>query len=152
MALKLSAKEIETIRSQGQRFAARAKNLAEKAEEAVNTFVQTTEISAAAFGFGMIQGRWEGVEVLGVPIDLGVGVGLHLLGFLGVGGKAAPHMHNFGDGALACYLTTVGKGVGTSMRLSAGGAASSGALPGGGAAPLSDAEIARLARQGAAGA
>ena len=152
MALKLSAREIETIRNQGQRFAARAKGLADKAEEAVNTFVQTTEISAAAFGFGMIQGRWQGVEVIGVPVDLGVGVGLHLLGFLGVGGKASPHMHNFADGALACYLTTVGKGVGNNMRLGgAGGAASSGALPGGGAAPLSDAEIAQLARQGATG-
>ena len=91
----------------------------------------------------MINGRWNGVEFLGVPLDLIVAGGTHAVAFMGIAPK---HLHNFGDGALASYSTVLGAGIGRKMAISSG-APGAGYLPGGGSgyAPLSDAQLADLA-------
>lgn len=95
---------------------ARAQTIANKGEKTIGTLVRTGEVSAAAFAAGMVQGKYGVVEVVGVPADLAVGAGLHLAGFLGLGGKMSSHLHSLGDGALAAYFVTLGKGTGLSMK------------------------------------
>jgi hypothetical protein len=149
MAMHLSQAEIGELRVRAERLAARAKTMTAKAEAAVEHLVQSVEIGGAAFALGIINGRFDAPEPMGVPLDLGTGVALHLLGFLGVGGKFTEHLHNFADGALASYLVTLGFSVGGKMRTSAGlpAAAAPGALPGATAGQgLTDAELANLAR------
>ncbi len=93
--------------------------------------VHTAEVSSAAFVAGVVQGRTGGVEVLGVPMDLGLAAGLHVLAFAGIGGKMASHLHGFGDGFLAAFLATTGRGVGQAMKAKAATpAAAAGHLPG----------------------
>lgn len=158
MAANISRAQLEKLRNRYQSMQARVKNLREKANETVGQLIQTTEVSVAAFGLGLINGRFvdketgePGVEILGVPLDLGAAVVLHGIAFVG-GGKYSEHMHNLGDGALAAYLTTMGVGVGTRMRQKNEGAlmpgGGGGALPTGGASgtSLSNSELAALAR------
>jgi hypothetical protein len=93
----------------------RAKNAVAHAEGVVQTAVTTLETGAAAFGLGVVQGRWGPIDLLGVPVDLAAAVALHAMALLGMGGEASHHMQNFGNGALASYLNTVGRGIGISM-------------------------------------
>ncbi len=102
----------------------------EAATRTIETVVHTTEVSSAAFIAGVVQGRWGGIELLGVPLDLGLAVALHVGAFIGLAGKASPHLHGFGDGFLAAFLTTTGRGVGQAWALKSPPAQSSGALPG----------------------
>lgn len=88
----------------------------EKAAETTEKVVRTVEVGTAALGMGIVQGRAGSVEVMGVPLELAVGVGLNLGGYFGAAGKYSDHLNNFGDGALASYLTTVGKGIGAQMK------------------------------------
>lgn len=93
----------------------RAKRVVEKSREVVHEVVRTTESGSAAFLFGMAQGRYGGMEVMGVPMELAAGVGLKGIAFF-TGGDLAPHLHAFGQGALDAYLTTVGRGVGDAWK------------------------------------
>lgn len=122
----------------------RVARVREEAESQVMQVVQTAEVSGSAFGHALVEGYWNGVEFLGVPLPLLTGTGMHVLGFMDV---APEHLHNFGDGAYAAYVTTLGLGIGEDMRRKgAGGAASQGLLPGSSVgAGLSDAELAALA-------
>lgn len=87
------------------------------AEKTTEKVVRSVEVGASALTVGIIQGRVGSVEVMGVPFELGAGVALNLLGYFGAAGKFSDHLCNLGDGALASYLTTVGKGVGTAMKV-----------------------------------
>lgn len=127
MALKVSKMGVARLRDYAERAHARARGLAVKSEQAVGTLVRTAEVQATAFGMGVVNGRFGGVEILGVPLDLGAGSAAHLLAFVGVGGKFSSHLHNLADGALASYMTTLGVGVGKRMAQSAG-ASSAGAF------------------------
>lgn len=95
------------------RMRKRVSNIREEATETVMQVVQTAEVGASAFTHSLIEGYWHGVEFLGVPLPLLTGTGLHVLAFFDV---APEHMHNFGDGAYASYLTTLGLGIGEDMR------------------------------------
>jgi hypothetical protein len=99
---------------------AKFKDHAAKTTEKV---VRTVEVGVAALGVGVLQGRSGSIEIMGVPAELGLGLGLNLLGYFGAAGKHSDHLNNFGDGALAAYLVTVGKGVGTAMKAKSGQAA-----------------------------
>lgn len=143
MALKVTRKDLTGWKGKALRAQNRMKNISKKADQTVGTMVHTAEVSSAAFVAGVVQGRTGGVEVLGVPMDLGLAAGLHVLGFAGVGGKMSNHLHGFGDGFLAAFLATTGRGVGQAMKAKqAGGAlatpATSGALGAGQGASLSD--------------
>jgi hypothetical protein len=94
------------------RFKAQVEKVKEKAAESMQHAVQTMEVGGSAFGFGYLRGRMSAPDkpfaILGVPTDLGVGVALHALAFMGAFDKYNEHGHNFGDGALASYLTFKG--------------------------------------------
>ena len=74
------------------------------------------ETSAGAFASGLLRGRWGGVEVGGVPVDLAAGVLLHLLGLSGVAGPRSQDLNNVAEGALATYFATWGAALGKRMR------------------------------------
>jgi len=108
--------QLDKLKQSAMKMATRAKGLQERAEEAMGHVVQTVEIGVAAFAAGMIEGRFGGVEVVGVPVDLGLGVVGHVLGFVGLAGKHSAHVHNFSDGFIASYLMRLGAGIGSRME------------------------------------
>ena len=125
----------------------------EKAHGVVHTAVRTAEVSAAAFGLGVYKGRMEDKyqHVMGVDVGLGSGLLLHVLGFAGIGGEYANHLHSFGDGALAGFLAEQGLKTGKEWQakaLAKKGASVRGELEEGvNGADLSDAELAAIARR-----
>lgn len=121
-----------------------------KHERVAGTVIQTAEVGAAAFLCGVVQGKFPNKNLFGIPYDLAAGLALHVMGFAGVGGKYASHMHSFGDGALASYLVTTGKGVGANLPNMPDLSSTRGddfvGLSGG--ASLADEELARMVRAG----
>lgn len=113
---QISHNDLIRMKGEAERLKTRAKNALEKADSVVERVVRTVEVGASAFGFGVVQGKYGGVEVVGIPLELAAGAGLHLLAFAGIGGHMSDHLHHFGDGALACYAATTGRGVGVEWR------------------------------------
>ena len=156
MALGVSQNDIIKFKSQVDRMTAKAKAVMQKADKAVATVVTTSEVSAASFLFGLVKGKFGGISLVGVPIDLLGGLGLHILGFAGIAGASTPHVHAFGDGALASFFNALGSDVGVTIRTPADEARIAkqksgvkGDLSGltGGAA-LADEELARMVAAG----
>ncbi len=113
----------------------------------MDAVINTAEVGAAAFACGLVQGKWPGKNLWGVPYDLVAGLTLHVLGFAGVGGaKYARHMHSFGDGALASFLVTTGRDVGARLDTLMSGVSGMDGVSGG--ASLADEELARMVRAG----
>jgi len=134
MALKISMHEIQRLKEQAERMKKRVAGATERSHETIATLVRTAEVGAAAFGFGVVQGRYGGIEVVGVPIDLGAGLLAHLGAMMGIGGNMSGHLHSFGDGALAAYLTTLGRGTGLGWKSGSkqiGGKSTTGSLSAG---------------------
>ena len=83
-----------------------------KAGEIVTNVVRTGTIGVTAFGLGYYTGTRGPLEIMGVPLELGI-VGLtHGAALLGVGGKAETHLRAVGDGALAVYAGNWGRVMG----------------------------------------
>ncbi len=141
MPVRITRAHLRGARSRALGFARRLGAHRDKADKAVEVLVSAAEVGGASFSLGLIQGRYGGVEIVGVPLDLGAAIVLHGLAFIGVGGKLSHHLHNFGDGALATYLATLGRGAGVEMRKKALGAAVTGVD----GARLTDQELAALA-------
>lgn len=150
--LQVSQGAITKYKQMVDRMTAKAKGVIAKADQAVATVITTSEVGAASFLFGLAQGKFGGIAVVGIPIDLVAGLGLHVLAFAGIGGKNASHLHAFGDGALASFFNKLGNDVGVSIRTPADEAriakqrsGMKGELSGltGGAA-LADEELARM--------
>jgi len=129
----------------------RIASIKERAEETTERLVAAAEVTGAAFGMGVLQGKTGGVELFGVPLELGLGLGLTGFGLLGGAGKHSEHLSNLGTGCLAAYATTLGRGVGKTWASKSGQVSTSGVAPlMAGVAPLSPVEMA-LAQRAAAG-
>lgn len=166
MALGVSQGDIVRFKTHVDRMTAKAKAVMQKADKAVATVITTSEVSAASFLFGLAQGKFGGIAVVGVPMDLLAGLGLHVLGFAGIGGVNAHHLHAFGDGALASFFGKLGRDVGYTLQSAADkdrivkSGAKYASLPGGaysvgngvdgvtGGAALADEELARMVAAG----
>lgn len=118
--LSMSRSDVESLYKRAQSAQSRIKRVKDQADEVVDTFVAAVETTGVSFAMGLIGGRYNGAEVMGVPLDLLGGLGAHVLGFLGIGGS---HLHNMGNGSLACYSATLGAGVGREMAQKAAAAA-----------------------------
>lgn len=139
MALKITREQFETMQKRVETAKAAVGRARERTEEIVATVVRTGEVTGAAAMCGLINGRTGGLEVLGAPVDLASGLGLHVLGLLGGAGRYSEHVHSIADGALASYATTLGTSVGARMRREAlagrpGGGGGGSVLPQGGGA------------------
>lgn len=120
----------------------RIATIRDQAEATTERLVATAETAGAAFAMGVLQGKTGGVEVFGVPLELGLGLGLNAFALLGGAGKHSSHLNHVGNGCLAAYATTLGRGVGDTWKqksLPAAAAKTSGVN-------LSPAELAGLAR------
>lgn len=155
MGLAVTASDIVRFKGMADRKIARAERMKLRTEAAIATVVNTSEVSASAFLFGLAQGKFGGISLVGVPVDLLAGLGLHILGFAGIGGKNANHLHAFADGALASFFTGLGRQVGVTIQTpadkeriaqSAGMAGEIGGVTGG--AALADEELARMVAAG----
>ena len=122
MAFQVSRSELMKAANRASALQARAKRVMEKAETIVSTVVGTVEVGTGAFVTGMITGKWGNLEVVGVPVELMAGAALHLGGFVLGDKPMASHLHRFGDGAVAGYLSSVGKGIGVAWKAKAGAA------------------------------
>lgn len=135
MAMTITKKDAQQAVARLESFKKRIANIRERAEETTERLVATAETAGAAFGMGVLQGKTGGVEVFGVPVELGLGLGLNAFALLGGAGKSASHLHNVGNGCLAAYATTLGRGVGATWKdkdkSAALGAGSSASLPSG---------------------
>jgi hypothetical protein len=140
MALTITRRDIEHAHALGKRALAQTDAMKEKGESIVGHVSQSLEIGVGALGFGVLAGRYGAVNLGPVPLDLASGLGMHLLGFAGVAGKYADHLHNFADGAMASYWVKLGAGLGTAWRMK-GGLSPFAAAP---AAPGASGETARM--------
>lgn len=107
MALAITKADAERLAKRAVGLQQRAKSTLAKAEGIIETVVRTTEVGASAFAFGVIQGRWGGMEIVGVPLDLGFGVSAHLAAFV-MDSNISPHLHALADGAMAAFAVTMG--------------------------------------------
>ena len=112
MALQISKQHIGKMHERVQSLQNRIAKIKDKTEEATAKFVRSCEVGGAAFASGVIQGRFGGMEIMGVPVELGAGIALNVLGYFGAAGKHSDHLINIGDGALAGYLSATGRGLG----------------------------------------
>jgi hypothetical protein len=98
---------------------ARAKlaSIQKAGEKTIGTAVATAEIGGTAFLLSFMRGRNGEIDketgyleltVGGIPVSLVVGLGGHVAGFAGVGGKFGDHLHNIASGALAEYAAVQG--------------------------------------------
>jgi hypothetical protein len=117
--LSITREQAERLLKESHRAKAMVKRAKETAHATIKTVVDTTEVGGAAFAFGVINGRMGGVEFVGMPLDLVAALALHGMGFL-LDGEYSEHLHNFGNGALATYLATMGSSIGHEMAVKAG--------------------------------
>ena len=147
--MNLSLAQVKKFGSEIQSLKTKHEKAIQKADDVIEQGVEATLASATAFGLGIWQTRSDTQKLLGVPIDLAVGLAAHAAGFMGVGGRAAEYMHCVGNGALASHFHTVGRGVGKEMREKAGLApvAMGGEGPAEGGSNLSDDALLEMARR-----
>lgn len=110
--MQVSLKTLEEMDKRVESARKSLKRAKDEAEATVYQVVQTAEVTGTAFALGMVNGRWSSPEFLGIPLDLGVGLGSHLLAFMDI---APEHLHNVGDGALCSYVSALGMGIGERM-------------------------------------
>ena len=166
MAIQLTSSDIDKVVAKATRINETAEKIKAKTAAITERVVRTVEVGAGAFMLGAANGYFGSVDkttglqtemsVMGIPISLLAGVGLHAVGFAGVAGKMDDHMHAFADGALAAYTVHLGHKVGAMVLnkyavgqkaagTALGGVAGFGALPPGDR-PLTDEELAKLAQ------
>lgn len=114
----------------------RVAGMREEATKVTKHVIRTAEVGGTAFAIGLVQGRTDGIEVFGLPLELLLGGGFTVFSLLGGAGEMSDHLAAVGDGAIAAYATTLGRGVGVTMRQKALGGAAAGqqSLGAGGAA------------------
>ena len=118
--MNLSLEKMKKFSSEIHALKTKHEKAIHKANDVIEQGVDATLASATAFGLGVWQTRSDHQKLLGVPIDLAVGLAAHAAGFMGMGGKAAPYLHSMGNGALSAHFHTVGRGVGKDLREKAG--------------------------------
>ena len=142
-ALALSGGNIRALAKKAHALQTRARNATAKFESKVETVVETLEATGGAYAMGVLQGRFpDKREIMGIPIELAIGAGLHVAGFAGLAGRSSSHLHAFGTGALAAYAVRAGQVLGQKMST---GAKVSGMLDDSGSDVLSPDELDALA-------
>jgi hypothetical protein len=116
MALSFGIPDIMRFRRRAITATKDPSKVRQKISETLGTVITTTEVSATAFAFGLIQGKYGGVALANVPIDAIAGLGLHLFAFTPWAGNLASHVHALGDGALASFVATIGRQVGRGIQ------------------------------------
>lgn len=116
MAITVSKASLQKAQSRFERLQSTVKNIRKEAEHTVEKVLRTAETGGMAFGLGVLNGKHGPTEVMGMPVELLIGAGLNIAGYLGAAGKHSDHLNNLGDGALAAYLTVLGVQVGNEWK------------------------------------
>jgi hypothetical protein len=123
-------------------FKSKLESVLGKRASVVERVVSTLEITAGAWGGGLLEGRTAGGTFHGMPLNLIAGVVLNAAGYFGEGvfGEVwAPHLNNFGDGFVASWAAAHGFTFGQRWQQTGkffGGVATPAALPAAAAAPV----------------
>ena len=119
MTTNITHEYVAHLHKRGQSLYKRLEALKEKLSGTTAKAVRTLEVSTAAVVGGVIQGKGgpDGAKFMHVPIDLGAGLLLNLLGYFDAAGdEYSDHLNNFGDGFLAAYMSGLGFSVGQNWR------------------------------------
>jgi len=113
MALQVTKKAFESAMQRAKNLQSKVKEASKKTEEIVMSAVETGITTGTAAGFGFVDGRWGGAEVMGMSGDLLAGGLLHTAGFFELGGPTvARFLHAAGNGAMANYGHNMGASLG----------------------------------------
>ena len=153
MTTKITKGKVEKLQRAYKSAVSRAKRMKEQSESIAGQIQGAVLVSGSAFAIGYAQHRFRddegrpGIEILGVPLDLGIGLGLHLGSIFGIFGNYTEPANHVANGALAAYATTMGAGLGTKAYNEVGqGGAPAGELADGAAASgVSDSRLRDLA-------
>lgn len=110
--MKITRSELNKYKNMYQSARSKAAKVMEKGDSIVRTVITTAEVQTTAFTMGVVDGKTGGIQVIGCPLGLGLGLITHGAGFAGLGGESSHHLHGFGDGFLASFFNTLGRGVG----------------------------------------
>lgn len=102
-----------------ERLQSRISNIKKHAEEGARVAFAAVEINGAAAAWGYVNERWgkaadsdpsglKELMVAGIPADLGVGIGLLAMSFLGGAGVYAEHATNLGNGSTSAFAYRFG--------------------------------------------
>lgn len=119
--MRMTRRDLDRYSSSVRRMQRDAERDQARREGYMGQLTQTAEIGAGALASGVLSGRFGALSLGPIPLDLLAGLGLHALGFSGMLGNLSDDAHNVGDGMLAAYLVKLGAGLGTEMRIRAGG-------------------------------
>jgi len=120
MAKSISMRDVDKLKNRLASLKRSSAKAREKAGESVERLLMSAEVGGTAFAFGQVQARYGGVNILGVPADLGVGIAANVMSILGVGRGMETHLANIGNGALAAYAFKTGHDMGVKSMQAAG--------------------------------
>lgn len=146
MARKVSSRALSQMERKYKSALARVRRVKDEGERIAGQLQGAAITTGTAFGLSYMSHRFRdengqaGIEIVGVPLDLGLGLGLHVATLFGVFGKWAEGAAQVANGALASWGTTIGASMGTEAynKLQSGN--------GGGALPAGDAAAEGLGR------
>jgi hypothetical protein len=118
---QLTKTEMKTAGQRLHSLKRRIEGIKQHTERTVEKVVRTAEVGGTAFAIGVLNGKTGGVEVMGVPLELGAGIALNVLSYMGAAGKMSDHLGNVGDGAIASFATMEGVKVGLQWAAKSGG-------------------------------
>ena len=112
---------VAKVKEHWERMNARMKSFREKNEKTIERGFAIAEVSGSLFAWGYANERWgnttdplglKEITVVGVPADLGAGVGLLALGLFGGLGRYAEHGVNLGSGSAGAFAYRMGAELG----------------------------------------
>lgn len=122
-AIQVSRAHLARLSHHLHRAKQRVQSVSAKAEHAFDIGISAGLSVATASGLGFLHGRHGGVEVAGVPLELGLGVVGTIGALAGIGGKHSDKMGAVSATLLGVYGYNTAKGAGLKMKKTADDAA-----------------------------
>lgn len=105
-------RSLAKLQSRIQTLQASNKRAREKVGETMENVLHAAESTGTAYALGYLRGKADNPNkfelVSGVPTDLSVAAGAHLMALMGVGKGMESHLAAIGNGALASYAVVQG--------------------------------------------
>lgn len=110
--MNMTLRQLEDLAKQAKSNKDKVKKYKEEAQKAVNGILNVVEVNGTAFGMGVINGRFQNPQLLGVPVDLGAGVAMQIMSLFDL---APEHLRAVGNGLTSTYFSALGTGIGAKM-------------------------------------
>lgn len=110
--VNLTVRDLHHAMDYAGRLRDHARALSHTGEYVLGTTAQQAESGLAAFGYGVLLGRYGEIKIGPFSADVVGGVALHGAGLLGLFGKHAGHAHNAAQGLIDGFVQRVGIGIG----------------------------------------